>query len=342
MVRVKKIFYYIIFALAIHTFSLFNITYGMECSICLENISEQHKKTTSCKHTFHKDCLDQWFVTSAHKDCPMCRKKLSAAPSQLEQKRAQEQLKQKRDTEIEQANYARRVQEEEYQRDFQMTHATHSLINFLNILRFAQFQNQQLYNPRSQNNPTNSQRRQPRVIIVGSRSPNNNSRTRPNSNYRQTNTARKKAQNRPQPKKQTPPRNQNIPVKRSQPNIKTNTRPQKNKVIRATPDTKTQNKNYTQPKTRSQGTQNQSGVETRRFFGTIIAKGFMYALTTGIAAYILNRNIPRWVPASMNTSPIQLYSLMVAPLAFYATRSNLLVERSQLFLGWLGSKLRII
>ena len=46
-----------------------------DCSICLENIIyEEHKKITTCKHTFHKECMARWM--SLNHNCPLCRKNL--------------------------------------------------------------------------------------------------------------------------------------------------------------------------------------------------------------------------------------------------------------------------
>ena len=46
------------------------------CSICLEDLNETDstKTTTSCFHSYHKDCLMTWRMKS--KTCPMCRKPL--------------------------------------------------------------------------------------------------------------------------------------------------------------------------------------------------------------------------------------------------------------------------
>ena len=50
----------------------------MECSICLTAVLQEQKKTTACKHTFHKDCLNEW--TKAHNTCPLCRQSIEHAP----------------------------------------------------------------------------------------------------------------------------------------------------------------------------------------------------------------------------------------------------------------------
>ena len=41
-----------------------------ECSICLENISS-NQILLNCNHTFHKQCIDKWFLTNTN--CPNCR-----------------------------------------------------------------------------------------------------------------------------------------------------------------------------------------------------------------------------------------------------------------------------
>ena len=46
-----------------------------DCSICLENIiNEEHKKITTCNHTFHEECMVRWM--SLNHSCPLCRKNL--------------------------------------------------------------------------------------------------------------------------------------------------------------------------------------------------------------------------------------------------------------------------
>ena len=44
------------------------------CPICLANInSNEIVRVLSCKHTFHQECIDNWFFNN--KSCPCCRLK---------------------------------------------------------------------------------------------------------------------------------------------------------------------------------------------------------------------------------------------------------------------------
>ncbi|KAI4355498.1 hypothetical protein L6164_004264 [Bauhinia variegata] len=47
-----------------------------ECSICLTAFEEDDcvRQLSSCKHMFHKVCIDQWL--SFHSGCPICRTKI--------------------------------------------------------------------------------------------------------------------------------------------------------------------------------------------------------------------------------------------------------------------------
>lgn len=40
------------------------------CPICFE-IVHRHGKVLSCSHTFHEECIIQWYITSD--TCPVCR-----------------------------------------------------------------------------------------------------------------------------------------------------------------------------------------------------------------------------------------------------------------------------
>ena len=49
-----------------------------QCSICMEDISDENKIITECKHTFHKDCFDQYDYINRKNilRCPLCNKVL--------------------------------------------------------------------------------------------------------------------------------------------------------------------------------------------------------------------------------------------------------------------------
>ena len=42
-----------------------------ECPICLNDITDDTKKITQCKHTFHDECLTRWLHDN--NSCPLCR-----------------------------------------------------------------------------------------------------------------------------------------------------------------------------------------------------------------------------------------------------------------------------
>ncbi|BFG16334.1 hypothetical protein CerSpe_026080 [Prunus speciosa] len=46
---------------------------AMECCVCLCGFeAEQEVSELSCKHFFHKGCLEKWFDNN-HSTCPLCR-----------------------------------------------------------------------------------------------------------------------------------------------------------------------------------------------------------------------------------------------------------------------------
>ena len=48
----------------------------LDCPICLEQLkTNEYYRELSCKHIFHKKCIDRWFKKD-HSDCPMCRTKI--------------------------------------------------------------------------------------------------------------------------------------------------------------------------------------------------------------------------------------------------------------------------
>ncbi|KAJ6908058.1 E3 ubiquitin-protein ligase RHA2B [Populus alba x Populus x berolinensis] len=49
---------------------------SMECAVCLSQFSEgESVRKLNCKHTFHKDCLDEW-LRQCLATCPLCRAKV--------------------------------------------------------------------------------------------------------------------------------------------------------------------------------------------------------------------------------------------------------------------------
>ncbi|KAK1661669.1 hypothetical protein QYE76_049828 [Lolium multiflorum] len=52
---------------------------GSDCAICLDNDAGTAEwKETTCRHSFHKTCLDKWLVKDKKKaSCPVCRRKLT-------------------------------------------------------------------------------------------------------------------------------------------------------------------------------------------------------------------------------------------------------------------------
>ena len=43
------------------------------CSICFEQFKEgEYKRTLTCKHEYHKKCIDKW-INKGNYSCPICR-----------------------------------------------------------------------------------------------------------------------------------------------------------------------------------------------------------------------------------------------------------------------------
>ncbi|CAN4089226.1 unnamed protein product [Withania somnifera] len=55
---------------------------GLECSVCLTEVSEGEKARLlpKCNHGFHVDCIDMWF--QSHSTCPLCRNPVSSPKSE--------------------------------------------------------------------------------------------------------------------------------------------------------------------------------------------------------------------------------------------------------------------
>lgn len=46
----------------------------VECCVCLSRFeAEEEVSELSCKHFFHKGCLDKWFDNQTVSSCPLCR-----------------------------------------------------------------------------------------------------------------------------------------------------------------------------------------------------------------------------------------------------------------------------
>ncbi len=41
------------------------------CPVCFEDISCKQLHITSCRHSFHRECIHSWYERSD--DCPICR-----------------------------------------------------------------------------------------------------------------------------------------------------------------------------------------------------------------------------------------------------------------------------
>jgi hypothetical protein len=48
-----------------------------KCSICQKSLGKNNKSevTTTCHHTFHRECAEQQLIKSKSNDCPKCNKK---------------------------------------------------------------------------------------------------------------------------------------------------------------------------------------------------------------------------------------------------------------------------
>jgi Ring finger domain len=52
---------------------LTQMTEGTTCAICQDSIQPEEivRKMNGCQHTFHRNCIDTWFMTNVR--CPVCR-----------------------------------------------------------------------------------------------------------------------------------------------------------------------------------------------------------------------------------------------------------------------------
>lgn len=65
-------------------FSATEAQVGLECSVCLSQVSEGEKARflPKCNHGFHMQCIDMWF--HSHSTCPLCRNVVTISPDDLE------------------------------------------------------------------------------------------------------------------------------------------------------------------------------------------------------------------------------------------------------------------
>lgn len=45
---------------------------SVDCPVCFETIQSDDKMVLTCGHTFHTECMVQWYASSSK--CPVCRK----------------------------------------------------------------------------------------------------------------------------------------------------------------------------------------------------------------------------------------------------------------------------
>lgn len=49
---------------------------GFQCLVCLDDYEpEEEVRVMSCRHAFHKNCVDKW-LTTGRNNCPACRTKV--------------------------------------------------------------------------------------------------------------------------------------------------------------------------------------------------------------------------------------------------------------------------
>ena len=54
-----------------------------ECPICLDFLSQSTLCTLSCKHEFHRECVEELRKHGVLQACPLCRKALPAGPEKV-------------------------------------------------------------------------------------------------------------------------------------------------------------------------------------------------------------------------------------------------------------------
>lgn len=70
----------IVRALPVLVFRAGRFKEGLECSVCLCELSDGEKARLlpNCNHGFHLDCIDMWF--QSHSTCPLCRDVVAPTP----------------------------------------------------------------------------------------------------------------------------------------------------------------------------------------------------------------------------------------------------------------------
>ena len=54
-----------------------------QCLICLEDYDpEEELRLLSCRHVFHRDCVDRWLETGRN-NCPACRSQVRMSSNDL-------------------------------------------------------------------------------------------------------------------------------------------------------------------------------------------------------------------------------------------------------------------
>jgi len=53
----------------------------INCSICLENVNDNDKKSLNCNHNFHRTCINTWL--REQNNCPLCRKSQSTREEEV-------------------------------------------------------------------------------------------------------------------------------------------------------------------------------------------------------------------------------------------------------------------
>lgn len=70
----------VLHSLPVATFCSSDFKDGLECAVCLSDISdgEKFRLLPKCNHGFHLECIDMWFFS--HSTCPLCRSAVAPEP----------------------------------------------------------------------------------------------------------------------------------------------------------------------------------------------------------------------------------------------------------------------